>query len=390
MWMLLLFISLPYVLCHYKAVLIAGSKGWDNYRHQADIFHAYSELIRNNISPKDIILFAYNDIAYNPLNPEPGVVINRPNGPNVFPGNHSINYEGAHVTPINFLIVLKQLSHPSLDLLVYFSDHGDIGLIVFPNGEYLYVDQLKAVILSMKYRSFFFALESCFSASMFVDWIPNNTKMLALTATNDEESSWACYSDTYLNTYVGDCFSVNMLQFLDPADTYIETIKLLADVVANQTDTSPVSLYGDMSLLSLPLYKYWGVQQGGVSGSDKMIYHSKNAIVSWDVSQYIGNMTVHDTRFDNIRNQDNYERTLYHKLKRTLKLSYELPENYGSINSVCIRSAIQTLNAYNIKLSGYSNRFIKEIAIMCDIFSIPDVKQIIRDLSINYQIIHSN
>jgi len=82
----LLLIFLPIILADYKAVLVASSKGWDNYRHQADVFHAYTELIHNNISPKDIIMFAYNDIAYNPLNPTPVIIINRPNGKKCFCG----------------------------------------------------------------------------------------------------------------------------------------------------------------------------------------------------------------------------------------------------------------------------------------------------------------
>ena len=49
------------------AVLIAGSKDWVNYRHQADISHAYQILIKNYFKPENIIVFMYDDIANNPL-----------------------------------------------------------------------------------------------------------------------------------------------------------------------------------------------------------------------------------------------------------------------------------------------------------------------------------
>lgn len=68
---LLLVALIPCINASYKAVLVAGSNGWYNYRHQADVFHAYTELVNNNIDPCDITMFAYNDIAYNSVNPIP-------------------------------------------------------------------------------------------------------------------------------------------------------------------------------------------------------------------------------------------------------------------------------------------------------------------------------
>ena len=39
-------------------VLVAGSNGYDNYRHQADVLHAYQLLQKNHQIPKErIILF---------------------------------------------------------------------------------------------------------------------------------------------------------------------------------------------------------------------------------------------------------------------------------------------------------------------------------------------
>ena len=58
------------------AVLIAGSNGYDNYRHQADICHAYNILSNKNID--NIILMTYDDIANNPENPFPGKIFNSP------------------------------------------------------------------------------------------------------------------------------------------------------------------------------------------------------------------------------------------------------------------------------------------------------------------------
>jgi glycosylphosphatidylinositol transamidase (GPIT) subunit GPI8 len=68
------------------ALLIAGSKGYPNYRHQANICHAYQVLKSGGLQDENIIVFMYDDIAYNNENPRRGVIINRPDGPNVYPG----------------------------------------------------------------------------------------------------------------------------------------------------------------------------------------------------------------------------------------------------------------------------------------------------------------
>lgn len=47
------------------AVLVAGSKGWSNYRHQADVCHAYQILHKNGIPDSNIIVMMYDDLARN-------------------------------------------------------------------------------------------------------------------------------------------------------------------------------------------------------------------------------------------------------------------------------------------------------------------------------------
>lgn len=47
------------------AVLIAGSKGYYNYRHQSDVCHAYHTLLNKGYKADNIILFSYNDVAEN-------------------------------------------------------------------------------------------------------------------------------------------------------------------------------------------------------------------------------------------------------------------------------------------------------------------------------------
>lgn len=67
-------------------VLVAGSRGWYNYRHQADICHAYQVIHEHGVPDKNIIVMMFDDIAHNEENPTPGIVINRPNGSDVYKG----------------------------------------------------------------------------------------------------------------------------------------------------------------------------------------------------------------------------------------------------------------------------------------------------------------
>ena len=47
------------------AVVVAGSNGYYNYRHQADACHAYQILHKNGIPDTNIVVMMYDDIAQN-------------------------------------------------------------------------------------------------------------------------------------------------------------------------------------------------------------------------------------------------------------------------------------------------------------------------------------
>ena len=178
------------------AVIVAGSRSFWNYRHQADAHHAYDVVIKNGIPPENVILFAYDDIADNVSNPIPGSIFNAPNGKNVY-NKEAIDYRGADVTPENFLAALtgekttggngKVLkSTADSKVFVFFSDHGAPGLIAFPST-YLYADQLNTAVETMVEKGMFeqlvFYIEACESGSMFPS-LAKNIGVAAMTATD--------------------------------------------------------------------------------------------------------------------------------------------------------------------------------------------------------------
>ena len=91
------------------AILIAGSKGYENYRHQADTCHAFHTLKNNGIPENQIIHLAYDDIATNPKNPFPGKIFNQASedfkGWDVYEGC-TIDYKGDSANSTNFVAAL--------------------------------------------------------------------------------------------------------------------------------------------------------------------------------------------------------------------------------------------------------------------------------------------
>uniref|UniRef100_A0ABI7XKE1 Legumain n=1 Tax=Felis catus TaxID=9685 RepID=A0ABI7XKE1_FELCA len=247
-------------------VIVAGSNGWYNYRHQADACHAYQIVHRNGIPDEQIIVMMYDDIANSEDNPTPGIVINRPNGSDVYAGVLK-DYTGEDVTPENFLAVLRGdeeavkgkgsgkvlKSGPRDHVFVYFTDHGATGILVFPNDD-LHVKDLNKTIQYMykhkMYQKMVFYIEACESGSM-MRHLPSDINVYATTAANPTESSYACYYDEKRSTYLGDWYSVNWMEDSDVEDLTKETLHKQYQLVKSHTNTSHVMQYGNKSISSM-------------------------------------------------------------------------------------------------------------------------------------------
>eukprot|EP00753_Platysulcus_tardus_P021751 PLAT9108.2.p1 GENE.PLAT9108.2~~PLAT9108.2.p1 ORF type:complete len:436 (+),score=229.28 PLAT9108.2:77-1384(+) len=262
---------------HY-AVLVAGSNTYANYRHQADVSHAYQIVTKYGIPASNIITMMYDDIASNEENPFPGKIFNR-NGtdaPDVYQGV-KIDYKGADVTAANFLAVLTGdssttggkpvLQSTENDLVfVNFVDHGANGLVAFPSGGYLYADKLLAALATMgqkkMYKQLVFYMEACESGSMFVN-LPTDSNIYATTAANPNQSSWGTYcppndmvNGKNLQTCLGDLYSVNWMQNSDKGDK--ETLEAQYKLVATETTKSEVMQYGQQTFTSEAIGQFQG------------------------------------------------------------------------------------------------------------------------------------
>ncbi|VVC37946.1 Peptidase C13, legumain [Cinara cedri] len=250
-------------------ILVAGSNGWDNYRHQADICHAYQIVVQNEIPKDQIITMIYDDIAYNPENPRPGVIINQPNGTDVYSGVE-IDYKGENVTSANFLRVITGdvesmqsigtgkvvEGGPRDTIFIFFSDHGGPGLLGFPS-DLLYADQLyqsfNKAFETAQYKKMLVYIEACESGSMFDGILDDDMNILAITASGPREDSWACYcsSDEY-DICLGDEFSVSWMENIDAVTCGFtareRNIYNIFDQVRTAVGDSNVMAYGDFGI----------------------------------------------------------------------------------------------------------------------------------------------
>lgn len=293
---------------------VAGSKDWNNYRHQADNCHAYQVAREHGIPDERIIMMHYDDIANNPDNPFPGQVFNAPTDVNI-PGydvykNCKKDYTGKNVTAEQFLAVLtgntsiakgKVLeSGPKDHVFVSFFDHGAQGFLCFPTGPYLRTQELMKAFQIMKQKKMFKQLtmyvEACESGSLF-DMLPEEDHIYVTTAANANESSWATFCPPAgdfvqgipLNTCLGDVFSVQWLEDDDRQSTLSETLEQQFLRVRKQTRTSHVMQYGDRHFVEEPLSTFLGSGSPQTKGGRKEAQDTvvTTDIPSWDVPMHL-------------------------------------------------------------------------------------------------------
>jgi legumain len=262
------------------AVIVAGSKTYGNYRHQADACHAYHITSKWGIPDERIIMMFYDDIASSSSNPFKGKMFNKPTeagtpGVDVYEGCKK-DYTGAQVTPANFVKVLtgdSSANGPVLkstsedNVFINFVDHGGTNLIAFPSGTMsssMLNNALKQMHSNKMYKKLVFYMEACESGSMFESLLPTDMNIYATTASNAKESSWGTYcppddkvNGVELKSCLGDLYSVNWMENCDEVGKK-ETLADQFAEVKKTTTKSHVMQYGTMSFTSDPIGDFMG------------------------------------------------------------------------------------------------------------------------------------
>lgn len=279
------------------AILLAGSSGYWNYRHQADICHAYQILRKGGLKEENIVVFMYDDIAQDEENPYPGTIINHPQGSDVYAGVPK-DYTGENVTVNNFFAVLlgnKSLvtggsgkvveSDPNDRIFIYYSDHGGPGVLGMPIPPYLYANDFIQVLNQKhdagSYREMVIYIEACESGSIFEGLLPTDMNIYATTASNAEENSWGTYCPGMdpppppeYDTCLGDLYSVAWMEDSEMNNLKEETLLQQYDLVKRRTSNhntymsgSHVMQYGNLTISQEELYLYMGFDSANSNAS---------------------------------------------------------------------------------------------------------------------------
>jgi legumain len=357
----------------HHAVLIAGSHGYQNYRHHADICHSYNILIKQGIPKSNIILMMYNDVANSWQNPFKGKLFNKPTDSNT-PGvdvyancKDNIDYEQRDVNADNFIAVItgdkdkvqggngRVLNSTSTDrVFIYFADHGGTGLIAMPNPPYLHADDLNKALNKMSNNQMFkeltFYVEACESGSMFEQYSDDLKKLniYITTAANPSESSWGTYCPPQdkvngkdMHTCLGDLYSVNWMENADTADLKTETLQKQFEIVKNETIKSHVQQYGTTDFTNEPCANFEGdedLNPPAVKSQQQLLLRKKKSSSSIEVTLIPRNDADEDMAITNalagmVDSRDINIVRLFHKYMKTGKDGKELIKEIQSRES---------------------------------------------------------
>ncbi|WP_455660110.1 C13 family peptidase [Phocaeicola faecalis] len=207
------------------ALLVASSKEWANYRHQADVLAIYQQLKQAGYTDDRIILIAEDDIADNVSNPNKGVVQVTIGGNNVYE-QVEIDYRMSELQAKDILAILSGEKSERLPIViestandnvfVFWSGHGVPGALCWNDDAYgIMSDQLDETFRRMRekrsYRKLLMMVEACFSGGV-MEQCRNIPGMLFVTAANGDETSKADVFNGEMKVWMSNRFTSTFIE----------------------------------------------------------------------------------------------------------------------------------------------------------------------------------
>ncbi|KAK7311411.1 hypothetical protein RJT34_09543 [Clitoria ternatea] len=387
------------------AVLVAGSKDYYNYRHQADVCHAYQILRKGGLKDENIIVFMYDDIAYNESNPHPGVIINNPHGRDVYKGVPK-DYVGEEINVENFLAVLlanksaltggsgKVLdTGPNDHIFIYYTDHGGAGVLGMPSKPYLFAselnDALKKKHASGTYKSIVFYVDACEAGSMFRGLLPEDYNIYVMAASDVGEGSWSTYcpfQDPSLppeyDVCLGDLYSI---AWMEDCDVQCEVVRERT-IQALLLGGTHVVEFGDIGLSNHSLFEYMGTDPA----NDNRTFVGKKSLLP--LSQRDADLIHFWEKFrratkgsprkaeaeKQLREVMSHRMHIDSSVKHIGKLLFGVEKGQKMLNSVrpaglpivddwdCLKTMVRTFETHCGSLSQYGMKHMRSFANLCN------------------------
>ncbi|CBK22108.2 uncharacterized protein [Blastocystis hominis] len=395
------------------AVLLAGSSGYGNYRHQSDVAHMYGILIDHKFDPDHIITIMYGDLPDHPRNPFSGTIFNHP-------GNNQRNYQEGLVIDydhkykltkelyLNILLGdsgsvrnMTGIENPKVlktnkddHIFLYYIDHGGDNIVAMPDGDYLTARELVQTIQTMydegKYGKLVYYLEACESGSMW-QTLPNDINAYALSSTLPNESSWGTYcppnDDVVDGVHIGSClgevWSCFWLEQDDAADLSTLTLQKQFDDAKDFTTTSHPLQFGDMEIAQEPVGDYISEVAGRRrflrsenrrveqwdSRLNDLLFWKNRALDANDREAYAKYMEIAERNL----NVDRYFKQLVRKVMKNDDTMLKL--HFAEKNWPCYNAVLEKYQS-TYGFNDYSMKYARTLANMCTLYK-GDVQDII-------------
>jgi glycosylphosphatidylinositol transamidase (GPIT) subunit GPI8 len=240
------------------ALVVAGSSGWENYRHQADALAQYRLLRANGVPDDRIILVLADDLATAPQNRYPGVPY-QPEGADLNTPAPEVDYPLANITATDLLNILAGNASERLprviqaradhNVYVFLSGHGSRDgffvnsgdALAVGNGSLLKPAELNATLQAMagRYRQVLLTVESCHAGALGEALTAPNALLLA--AANPYENSLAHNRRIEDGTWLANRFAFELWRAA--ADQPEQSLVHLYERLYGRVNGSHVSLY---------------------------------------------------------------------------------------------------------------------------------------------------
>ncbi|KAK8794658.1 hypothetical protein WA158_001639 [Blastocystis sp. Blastoise] len=386
------------------AVLLAGSKGFQNYRHQADLCHMYHVLTDHGMNPEHIITIMADDIANNEANIFPGTIFNHPgeNPRNYYEGV-VIDYKDEVSAEVYYAILkgdaekVKELtgktevktlnSGPTDTVFFYFIDHGGSGIVCMPDDKtYLKANELQAVLKELyetkKYSKAVYYMEACESGSMWLD-LPTDINLYAVSSTLPDENSWGTYCPgeevdmndlvrgKHIGTCLGEVWSCSWLEQDDDANLATLTLQKQFDDSAFFTTTSTSVQYGDLSWTNITVGDFISETnfkecKSGKKQIAKKSWSSRdNSLLYWEYRMKQGDSKANEEYEKEVMSRkeaDTYFSTLIKKFNGNNDTYLSYPIHH--INWKCYNNVLDKYLS-NHKFTDYSLQYTHTLAFLC-------------------------
>jgi len=231
------------------ALIIAASKGWPNYRFQADAFAMYQILKFYGFDDDHIVLICEDDLANHNYNPYPGQLFVTINGRNVY-DQSAIDYRLHDLKCDDIGDILQGRSSNRLphvlqpddddNVFIFWSSHGSPGSLYFGDSPLMTYNKMRDYLTNTPHRKMLFVVEACYSGGLgqACQDIPG---ALFITAATPYETSHADVWSEEVGVYLSNGFTQGFMKaiYQDPA----VSLRDLYYSLAAHTNGSHVKIY---------------------------------------------------------------------------------------------------------------------------------------------------